>query len=141
MKELTFGSDVPSIDLGGIVDSMSWSQAFRRHGYSFMEHVANKGRADVGYGYLFERAKEGKGKGKSGWRLLRKSRASQKMEWVDAQVKKYLTKERQFLRKLMVCMHITGEQFESSLHRSRELIVYRWPARSWARTRIHKNWQ
>jgi hypothetical protein len=25
MKELTFGSDVPSIDLGGVVDSMAWS--------------------------------------------------------------------------------------------------------------------
>ena len=31
------------------------------------------------------------------------------MEWVDGQVKKYLSKERQFLRKLMVCMHITGK--------------------------------
>lgn len=28
---------------------------------------------------------------------------------MDAQVKKYLTKERQFLRKQMVCMHISGE--------------------------------
>jgi len=53
--------------------------------------------------------------GKGGWKLLRKSRASQKTEWVDAQVKKYLTKERQFLRKLMVCMHISGEQLKSSL--------------------------
>ena len=108
MEELVFGSDVPSIDLGGIVDSMAWSQQFRRQGYSFTGHVANKERTNVGYQYLLERAKEGKGKG--GWRLLRKSRASQKMEWVDAQVKKYLTKERQFLRKLMVCMHITGER-------------------------------
>ena len=32
------------------------------------------------------------------------------MEWVDAQVKKYLTRERQFLQKLMVCMHIMGGQ-------------------------------
>ena len=112
MKELTFGSSVPSIDLGSIVDSMSWSQAFRRSGYSFIEHVANKGRTDVGYQYLFERAKGksiGKGKSRGGWRLLRKSRANQKMEWVDGQVKKYLSKERQFLRKLMVCMHITGK--------------------------------
>jgi hypothetical protein len=110
MKELTFETDVPSIDLGGIVDSMSWSQAFRRNSYSFIEHVANRERTDVGYRYLFERAKgKSKGKGKSGWKLLKKSRASQKMEWVDGQVKKYLKKERQFLRKLMVCMHITGK--------------------------------
>lgn len=94
------------------MDSMAWSQAFRRQGYSFIEHVANKGRTDVGYQYLLERAKakaKSKGKGRSRWKLLRKSRASQKMEWVDSQVKKYLSKERQFLRKLMVCMHITGK--------------------------------
>jgi hypothetical protein len=79
MKELTFGSDVPSIDLGSIVDSMSWSQAFRRNGYSFIEHVANRERTSVGYQYLLERAKgkgKGKGKGKSRWKLLRKSKAS-----------------------------------------------------------------
>jgi hypothetical protein len=28
---------------------------------------------------------------------------------MDAQVKKYLTKEKQFLQKLMVCMHVTGK--------------------------------
>ena len=104
MEELTFGSAAPHIDLGSVVDSTSWSQAFRRSHYSFIEHVANKQRLDVGYGYLLERAKQGQG----GWKLLKKSRASQKMEWVDGQVKKYLNKERQFLRKLMVCMHIAG---------------------------------
>jgi len=105
MTELTFGSDVPSIDLGQMVDSMSWSQAFRRQNYSFMEHSRNKEQAGVGYRYLLERARKGEG----GWRLLRKSRASKREEWVERQMKKYLTKERQFLRKLMVCMHITGE--------------------------------
>ncbi len=62
MKELTFGSDVPSIDLGSIVDSMAWSQAFRQSGYSFIEHAANRGRTDVGYQYLLECAK-GKSRG------------------------------------------------------------------------------
>jgi hypothetical protein len=120
MKELTFGSSVPSIDLGGIVDSMAWSQQFRQQGYSFVEHVKNQERTGVGYRYLLQQAKAGRhrGMGKGGWKLLRKSRASQKSEWVDAQVKKYLTKERQFLRKLMVCMHISGEQLESSLESS-----------------------
>ena len=84
MNKLTFRSDVPSIDLGGIVDSMAWSQQFRRQGYSFIGHVANKERTNMGYQYLLERAKGGKGKSKHGWKLLRKSRASQKMEWVDA---------------------------------------------------------
>jgi len=105
LEELTFGSSMPSTDLGTIVDSMAWSQAFRRQNYSFIEHVANKERTGVGYRYLLERARKGEG----GWMLLRKRRASQATEWVDAQVKKYLTMERQFLRKLMVCMHVTGE--------------------------------
>jgi hypothetical protein len=42
--------------------------------------------------------------------LLRKNKTTRQVEWVDSQVQAYLTKERQFLRKLMVCMHITGGQ-------------------------------
>lgn len=111
MKELTFGTNVPSIDLGGIVDSMAWSQQFRQQGYSFIEHAKNQEYTDVGYRYLLKQAKAGRNKsmGKDGWKLLKKSRASQQTEWVDAQVKKYLTKEQQFLQKLMVCMHISGK--------------------------------
>ena len=120
MKELTFGSSVPSIDLGEIVDSMAWGQEFRRQSYSFMEHVDNQECTGVGYQHLMKRAKEGrrKGKGKGGWKLLKKNRATQKTEWVDAQVKKYLRKERQLLQKLMVCMHIMGEYWTqgSGLH-------------------------
>jgi hypothetical protein len=96
---------VPSIDLGAIVDSMAWSQEFRRQSYSFIEHIKNKEHTGVGYRYLLERARKGEG----GWKLLRKSKASQQIEWMDAQVKKYLTKEKQFLQKLMVCMHVTGK--------------------------------
>lgn len=112
MQELAFGSSVPSIDLDSIVDSMAWSQAFRRQNYSFIEHVQNRDRTGVGYRYLLERAQRGEG----GWRLMRKSRGSGsgsgsgQMEWADGQVRKYLNKERQFLRKLMVCMHITGRR-------------------------------
>jgi hypothetical protein len=85
--------------------------------------MKNQERTGVGYRYLLERAKAGrnKGMGKSGWKLLRKSRASQRTEWVDAQVKKYLTKEQQFLQKLMVCMHITGEHLSKG--RSGSLIT------------------
>jgi hypothetical protein len=119
MQELTFGKDVPSIDLGAIVDSMAWSQEFRRQSYSFIEHVKNKERTGVGYQYLLERARKGKG----GWKLLRKNRASQQTEWVDAQVKKYLTKEKQFLQKLMVCMHVTGKHANPKLGLR---IIYGW---------------
>jgi hypothetical protein len=189
LQELTFGT-VPSIDLGGIVDSMAWSAAFRRQNYSFIEHVANREQVGVGYGFLLERARKGVADRQWQWRLLRKTKVrrqgqgqsqsqgqsqgqsrsqgrsqsqsqgqsrsqsrsrsqsqsqgqsrsqsrsrsrsqsqsrsqsrsqsqtasqtashttNQQIQWVDAQVKKYLTKERQFLRKLMVCMHITGK--------------------------------
>jgi hypothetical protein len=63
MTELTFGSEVPSIELSQIVDSMSWSQAFRRQNFSFREHSPNKKQAGVGYIYLLERARKGKGGG------------------------------------------------------------------------------
>ena len=105
MQVLTFGSEVPAIDLSRIVDSMSWSQGFRQQNYSFTSHVQNRDQAGVGYKYLLERARNGKG----GWRLIKKRRGSQQRQWNKAQVKAYLTKERQFLRKLMVCMHITGK--------------------------------
>ena len=82
MEELTFGSPVAGIDLGAVVDSMAWSQEFRRQNYSFIEHVANRDRTGVGYGYLLERARKGEGR----WTLLKKGRASQQMEWVDVQV-------------------------------------------------------
>jgi hypothetical protein len=104
MSELTFGSPVPAIDLGQIVDSMAWSQAFRRQNFSFIDHAQNQEQVAGDYGFLLERARKKEGK----WRLLKKSHTTRKVEWVDAQVQSYLTKERQFLRKLMVCMHITG---------------------------------
>ncbi len=105
MRALTFQAGMPSIDLNSIVDSMSWSQAFRRQDYSFIEHVQNRDQVGVGYRYLLDQARKGEG----GWKLLRKNKASRQIEWVDRQVQAYLTKERQFLRKMMVCMHVTGK--------------------------------
>ena len=60
LDKLTFGL-VPSIDLGGIVDSIAWSQEFQQQQYSFMEHVANKEHTGVGYRYLYKRAQRGEG--------------------------------------------------------------------------------
>ncbi|KAK6591502.1 hypothetical protein H4I95_12174 [Botrytis cinerea] len=54
--------------------------------------------------WIFIRTSTEKG---GGWRLLQTNPTTKKVEWVDSQVTAYLTKERQFLRKLMVCMHIT----------------------------------
>ena len=42
--------------------------------------------------------------------MLKKNRTTQEDEWVEPQVKAYLTKERRFLNKLMVSMHVTGGQ-------------------------------
>ncbi|ELR08160.1 hypothetical protein GMDG_08610 [Pseudogymnoascus destructans 20631-21] len=106
MGVLTFGCDVKAIDLDRIMDSMAWSQSFRQQDFSFVEHVQNQDQVGVGYRYLLERAQRGGG----GWRLLRNNRATQAAEWFRPQVEKYLIKEGQFLRKLMVCMHVTGGQ-------------------------------
>jgi len=106
IKVLTFESNVGLIDLSRIVDSMAWSQSFRRQNFSFIEHVQNEDQLKVGYRYLLDRARKGKG----GWRLLKKNRTTQEDEWVEPQVKAYLTKERRFLNKLMVSMHVTGGQ-------------------------------
>jgi hypothetical protein len=104
MKVLTFGSPVPPIDLSRIVDSMAWSQAFRRQNFSFIDHAQNQDQVAGDYGFLLARARKREGR----WRLLKTNHTTKKVEWVDSQVTAYLTKERQFLRKLMVCMHITG---------------------------------
>ena len=101
---LTFGSEVPRVDLSRIVDSMTWSQAFRRQNFSFIEHVQNQDQVKGDYQYLLDRARRKEG----GWSMLGKDRATKQVEWVDTQVKVYLTRERRFLRKLMVCIHITG---------------------------------
>jgi hypothetical protein len=128
LRLLTFQTAMPEIDLSRIVDSMSWSAGFRRQAYSFIEHPENRQRVGGGYRYLLALARtalksrgggrgRGRGKGKAGageWQLLRRSKASQRVEWVDAQVHAYLTKERQFLRKLMVVMHLTGKSAPAS---------------------------
>ena len=118
---LTLHTTMPKIDLSQIIDSMSWSAGFRRQAYSFLEHPENRQQVGGGYTYLLELARtamkhkdKGKGKGKDNeWRLLRRNKTRQQVQWVDRQVQAYLTKERQFLRKLMVAMHITGQYSRS----------------------------
>jgi hypothetical protein len=56
---------------------------------------------------------------------LRKNKASRQIEWVDRQVQAYLTKERQFLRKLMVCMHVTGKLTAVNMPRGWDTDNYR----------------
>jgi hypothetical protein len=42
--------------------------------------------------------------------MLKKKAGSYKVKWVKGQVRAYLTKEQQFLQKLIVCMYVTGGQ-------------------------------
>jgi hypothetical protein len=42
--------------------------------------------------------------------MLKKKAGSYEVKWVKGQVWAYLTKERQFLRKLIVCMYVIGGQ-------------------------------
>ncbi|KAK6599319.1 hypothetical protein H4I96_08523 [Botrytis cinerea] len=63
MNVLTFGSPVPPIDLSRIVDSMAWSQAFRRQNFSFITHAQNQDQVRGDYGFLLERARRKGGDG------------------------------------------------------------------------------
>jgi hypothetical protein len=111
LHALTMHTNMPTIDLKKIVDTMSHSAGFRNTAYSFVDHPETK---QVGrkHNYLFEIAqKEVRSKLISAtWQLLRKNNETNQFEWNTRQVQGYLTKERQFLRKLMVAMHLTGGQ-------------------------------
>lgn len=58
MDVLTFGSPVPPIDLSRIVNSMAWSQAFRRQNFSFITHAQNQDQVAGDYRFLLERARK-----------------------------------------------------------------------------------
>lgn len=103
MRSLVFRQAVPPIDLGSIVDSMAWSSEFRRAEYSFITHVKNRDRTDVGWEYLYSRARQDRKE----WRLFR---STDRTKWNPAQKRAYLRKEGQFLQTLMLVMHVTGGQ-------------------------------
>ncbi|KAL5344321.1 hypothetical protein ACLOAV_010750 [Pseudogymnoascus australis] len=84
---------------------MAWNSEFRQSNYSFINHAKNQERTDVGYQYLLKRAR----KGSKEWRLLQRA-ADGSYKWNDSQKQAYLNQERNFLRKLMVTLHVTGGQ-------------------------------
>jgi hypothetical protein len=100
LKWLMFDEAVPDIDLSQIIDSMAWSQEFRRDEYSFIQHPQNK-HLDVGYQGLLKRAREARGK-----RQMIKKGVSGQDEWIKHRVDAYLTVEKKFLRKGMGGVHI-----------------------------------
>ena len=112
VQELAFNQPMTTIDLSRIADSMAWSGEFRQLGYSFIDHVKNQVQTNVGrYKYLFERAAQKKKKtrdSKTEWKLFKKVPSGEYV-WNDSQKRSYLNRERQFLRKLMVIMQVTGK--------------------------------
>lgn len=127
--ELVFHSKVTDIDLSQIVDSMSWSQEFRRDDYSFIQHPKNKPHADFGYKLLLKQARKAMGE----WQMIKKG-VDGEMHWIDHRVKPYLVREKGFLKKLMVACHVTAGQpargpelglikVSNSIYSSRNLYV------------------
>jgi hypothetical protein len=55
LQEMLMFGPMPAIDLSQIVDSMAWSQEFRRDNYSFIQHPKNKRNVDAGYRVLLRR--------------------------------------------------------------------------------------
>jgi hypothetical protein len=100
LDELMFGP-MPGIDLSQIVDSMAWSNEFRRDDYSFIQHPKNKGIVDTGYQALLRRARKA-----SGERQMMKKGVDGQDEWIDHRVNAYLAREKQFLRKAMATTHV-----------------------------------
>ena len=93
----------PEVRLDQIQDSLTWNAAFNDAGYSFVTAAPNA--LDVSFRYLLDRSTTAPQK----QRLVRKSSAGS-MEYHERRCKAYLTQERHFLNKLLVCMHLCGGQ-------------------------------
>lgn len=97
---LMFGP-MPEIDLSKIVDSMAWSNEFRRDDYSFIQHPKNQGIVEAGYKVLLRRARKATGDEQ----MIKKGDHGQD-EWMDHRVNAYLKQEKKFLQKAMATVHI-----------------------------------
>jgi hypothetical protein len=105
LNELTFQKAVPTIDLSQVIDSMAWSQEFRRDDYSFIKQAQNKASMDVGFKFGLKRARKASGE----WQMFKQDEGGQ-TEWIDNRAHGYLNIEKQFLRKLMVYIHVSSGQ-------------------------------
>ena len=106
LHELLFRQSVPAVPLPQLVDSMGTAQRFQQRGYSFIDHPDNA-RWKASWEFLWERMlladqKLVKGRGSGSGRGP--------LEWAAQPCKAYLAREKQFLLKLMVAMHLTGGQ-------------------------------
>jgi len=104
LHELLFHQSVPPVPLPELVDCMGSAQRFQHKGYSFIDHPDNA-RWKVGWEFLWERMLQ------DGERLVKgRGSGSGQLEWADQPCKAYLAREKQFLLKLMVAMHVMGGQ-------------------------------
>ena len=126
LQQLTFRSELPVIDLGKIIDTMSWSSELRKSAYSFV--TDKRFRLDVGFEFLLQRARQTP----KDLQLLKKN-INGKECWNDRAVHSYLANERRFLRKLIVAMYISSLpgrgselgsiKFTNSIYSARNIYV------------------
>jgi hypothetical protein len=109
LHELLFHQDVDNIPLAQIVDSMGSGQYFRQDGFSFVDHRDNI-QFKMSWEFLYRRMLQDAPE----WRLVKIGSGSGgsglERKWVDVRRSAYLARERQFLRKLMVAIQLTGGQ-------------------------------
>ena len=106
LHELLFQQRVAPVPLPQLVDSMGTAQWFQQKGYSFADHPDNA-RWKVSWEFLWEQML------KADQKLVTSSgggSGSGQLEWADQPCKAYLAREKQFLLKLMVAMHMMGGQ-------------------------------
>jgi hypothetical protein len=106
LHALLFCQTVTPVPLPQLVDSIGTAQRFQQKGYSFLDHPDNI-RWKVSWEFLWERMLI------SDQKLVKSSgsgSSSSQWEWADQLYKAYLAREKQFLLKLMVAIHIIGGQ-------------------------------
>ena len=106
LYKLLFRQSVVLVPLLQLVDSIGIAQWFQQKGYSFVDHPNNT-RQKVSQEFLQERILTGDQK------LVRtsgSSSSSSQLEQAELLYKVYLAREKQFLLKLIVAMHVIGGQ-------------------------------
>lgn len=124
LKELGFG-ELPVIDLGSVIDSTARAHRLRDTAYSFIHHPENK-HLDVGWQFLYHRIRHDP--------QFRSRTVNQVFQMSERQTQQYKQREKRFLQKLLVLLHVTGGQpargpeigsikVENSVYSARNLYV------------------
>ena len=99
---LSFEQELPIVELGKVVDSVAWTQQFRRSNYNFTKHRSNR-HLDVKYLFNLARARTA-----TGDLQIMRSAGNRKLAWIDQKKHWYLGVEHRFLQKLIVVVYITA---------------------------------